>query len=81
MIHSATHIHSTLLSSCGMSHLRLNNIEEEREWRFLCAYIANTMEFVFHVFYDPLVVAISHFYCKYVFRCRNIKDLHRKYRF
>lgn len=26
---------------------------------FLCAYIANTMQFVFHVSCDPLVIAIS----------------------
>lgn len=34
-------------------------MEEEREWGFLYAYVANTMQFVFHVFYDPLVIAVS----------------------
>lgn len=34
-------------------------MEKEREWGFLCADVANTMQFVFHVSSDPLVITVS----------------------
>ena len=34
-------------------------MEKEREWGFLFADVANTMQFVFHVSYDPLVIIVS----------------------